>query len=60
MKKETKKFLIGSGAVVAGIAAAGAAPEEDEIITICFNRPFIFVVGGDDGSMLLAGAVNNL
>ena len=49
-----------SGAALTYIAAAGAAPEEDEIITICFDRPFIFVVGGDDGSMLLAGAVNNL
>ena len=49
-----------SGAALTYIAAAGVAPEEDEIITICFDRPFIFIVGGDDGSMLLAGAVNNL
>ncbi len=40
------------------MAVCGSAMPPDEIVEINLNRPFVFVITGDDGTALFAGVVN--
>lgn len=49
-----------TGAAYTMLAMAGAAMQMDEPLDITFDRPFLFLVVAEDGSLLFSGVVRNI
>lgn len=49
-----------TGAAYTMLAMAGAAMQMDEPLDITFDRPFLFLVTAEDGSLLFSGVVRNI
>jgi serine protease inhibitor len=49
-----------TGAAYTDIAVAEGAADPDDEIDLVFDRPFMFIVTGKDGSILFSGIVRNI
>ena len=49
-----------TGAAYTELALAEGAAEPDEVLDLVFDRPFLFVITGKDGSVLFSGVVRNI
>ena len=49
-----------TGAAYTMLAMAEAAMRMDEPLDITFDRPFLFLVTAEDGSLLFSGVVRNI
>lgn len=49
-----------TGAAYTMLAMAGAAMQMDEPLDLTFDRPFLFLVTAEDGSLLFSGVVRNI
>lgn len=49
-----------TGAAYTALDVAEAAAPPDEILELVFDRPFLFMISGQDGSVLFSGIVRNI
>ena len=49
-----------TGAAYTELALGKGGPDPEEIIDLTFDRPFMFVIAGADGSVLFSGIVRNI